>query len=500
VSASPTLVRPKSSQSRPHIWQYAFSFPTAVAGLLVVLAVLMVRSRFDDPDMWWHLRTGQIIWTTHTVPLVDVFSYTSDQHIRVPHEWLSQFLIYGAYRFGGYSGLMLWLCFFTAALFVAGYAVCSLYSRNAKVGFLGAMVIWFFATSGLAVRPQMVGYFFLTIELLLIHLGRTRDPRWFFCVPPLFALWVNCHGTFFLGFVIACAFLLCSFVRYQLGPFVPSQWDARTRRMLAWALMLTVPALCLNPLGVKQVLYPLALMAHQPINLSQVGEWQPLQLNDGRGLGLLAVLGALFLVLVVRRSELYWDELVMLMLGIWLAASHRRLVFVFGILAAPILSRLLSPLWDGYDAEKDRVLPNAVLIVASLLIAYWSFPSLKNLSGQVDQQSPVKAVEFINDHHLSGRMLNDYNFGGYLTWAAPKQRVFVYGGGDIIDWGGIVNEYLTWATLQSDPKTLLDKYNVDFCILSPQSPMVRVLPLLGNWKSVYTDANSVIFVRSGRTL
>lgn len=190
----------------------------------------------------------------------------------------------------------------------------------------------------------------------------------------------------------------------------------------------------------------------------------------------------------------------MLMLGVWLAASHRRLVFVFGILAAPILSRLLSPLWDGYDAEKDRALPNAVLILASLLIAYWSFPSLKNLSVQVDRQSPVKAVEFINDHHLSGRMLNDYNFGGYLTWAAPKQRVFVYGGADIVDWGGVVNEFLTWATLQSDPKTLLDKYNVDFCILSQQSPMVRVLPLLGNWESVYTDANSVIFVRSGRSL
>ena len=39
-----------------------------LTGLLVVLAVLSVRARFDDPDMWWHLRTGQIIWTTRTVP------------------------------------------------------------------------------------------------------------------------------------------------------------------------------------------------------------------------------------------------------------------------------------------------------------------------------------------------------------------------------------------------------------------------------------------------
>jgi hypothetical protein len=145
----------------------------------------------------------------------------------------------------------------------------------------------------------------------------------------------------------------------------------------------------------------------------------------------------------------------------------------------------------------DRALPNAVLIAASLLIAFWSFPGLKNLTGQVDRQSPVKAVEFMQTHHLSGRMLNDYSYGGYLTWAAPEQPAFVYGGADIIDWNGVVDEFGKWATLQSDPNTLLEKYRVDLCLLTAQSPMVRVLPLLGKWKVVYSDAGSVIFVRAG---
>ena len=173
-----------------------FSFPVAVASLLMTLGVLTVRGRFDDPDMWWHLKTGQVICTTHTVPTTDIFSYTTNHHASVPHEWLSQVLIYGAYRLGGYSGLMLWLCFFTAILLVAGYALCCIYSGNAKVSFVGAMTIWFFATSGLAIRPQMIGYLLLVLELLLIHMGRSRSPRWFFGLPPLFAVWVNCHGSF----------------------------------------------------------------------------------------------------------------------------------------------------------------------------------------------------------------------------------------------------------------------------------------------------------------
>ncbi len=179
------------------VFNRVFSFPVALAALLAVLATLTVRSRFDDPDLWWHLKSGEVIWTTHTIPTADLFSYTTNRHATIPHEWLSQLSIFAAYKLGAYSGLMLWLCCLTSAILIAGYGLCSLYSGNAKVSFLGAFAIWLFGTAGFSIRPQMVGYLLLTIELLLLHLGRTRNPRWFFALPPLFALWVNCHGSFF---------------------------------------------------------------------------------------------------------------------------------------------------------------------------------------------------------------------------------------------------------------------------------------------------------------
>jgi hypothetical protein len=238
-------------------------------------------------------------------------------------------------------------------------------------------------------------------------------------------------------------------------------------------------------------------MLHQPLGVSQVQEWQPLQVSDPRGVAMLVVLLCIFLLLIVRRSELFWDELLLLSLGTWLAASHQRMVFVFGILAAPILSRLLSTSWDGYDAETDRPLPNALLIAASLVVAFWGFPNRQSLSRQVELQSPVDAVAFINNHHLSGRMLNDYVYGGYLIWAAPEHPVFVDGRSDVFEFTGVLDDFGKWTTLQSDPHTLLEKYKVDFCLLAQQSPMVRVLPLLGKWKVIYTDDRSVIFARAG---
>jgi len=258
-----------------------------------------------------------------------------------------------------------------------------------------------------------------------------------------------------------------------------------------------VAGLLLNPVGTKQILYPLNTMLHQPLGISQVQEWQPLQLSEARGVALLGVLLCIFLLLVVRRSELFWDEFLLLALGVWLAVSHQRMVFVFGILAAPILSRLLSTSWDNYDAQTDRPLPNALLIAASLAVAFWGFPNRQSLSRQVELKSPVDAVAFINDHHLSGRMLNDYVYGGYLIWAAPEHPVFVDGRADVFEWTGVLDEFGKWAMLQSDPNTLLEKYKVDFCLLAQESPMVRVLPLLGKWKVVYSDDRSVIFVRAG---
>jgi hypothetical protein len=188
-------VQPVALESRSAL-QVIFSFPVMLATVLIVLTVLTVRTRLSDPDVWWHLKTGEIIWNTHSIPRIDLFSFTTNNHPWTAHEWLSQVTIYGAWKAGGYTGLMIWLCVFPSALFIAGYVLCSLYSGNSKVALLGALVTWFFATVGLAVRPHVLGYLLLTCELLIIHLARTRNPRWFFALPPLFAVWVNCHGSF----------------------------------------------------------------------------------------------------------------------------------------------------------------------------------------------------------------------------------------------------------------------------------------------------------------
>jgi hypothetical protein len=467
-----------------------------MASALAVLASLTVRGRFNDPDMWWHLKTGEVIWTTHKIPTTDLFSYTTHHHAWVPHEWLSQVTIYGAYHLCGYTGLMVWFCCLASMLLIAGYALCSLYSGNAKVAFLGAILVWFFSTMGLAIRPQLIGYLLLILELILVHLGRTRSPRWFYGLPVLLAVWVNCHASFFLGLLVLGVFLGCSFFDFEKGSLAAERWSGERRKALVIASVLSAAAVFLNPVGVRQVLYPLNTLFGQHLVVSKIEEWEPLLLSDPRGIALLGILACIGLWVMAQRSEkLYLHEIVLLAMGTWMGLSHRRLVFAFGILAAPVVSRLLRTSWEGYEADKDKPLPNAIFLALALAVLVLVFPGRANLAQQVEAGNPAKAVAYIKEHSLSGNMMNTFTDGGYLIWALPEHPVFIDGRADVYEWTGVMAEFGRWATLETDPNALLNKYDVSFCLLDRDSAIAHAMLLLPGWKQVYSDNASVIFVR-----
>jgi hypothetical protein len=473
-----------------------FSFPVVIGALLVVLTVLTVRGRFNDPDTWWHLKVGEIIWNTHTIPTTDLFSFTTNNHAWIPHEWLAEFLIYGAYASGGYVGLMVWLCVVSSLLFVVTYTLCTFYSGNAKVALAGALTTWLFATVGLAIRPHMIGYLLLVCELLVLHLGTTRDRRWLYSLPLLFGVWINCHGSFVFGLGVLAIVLLCSCCSFRIGLLVCTRWESRTRSALLLAFVLSIAALFANPVGLAQVTYPFDVMLNQSTNLAAVAEWQPPHFDDPRDLALIGV-GALILLLVIfRKCELRLEELLLVGLTFVMSLRHGRMMFVFGIMAGPVLCRLLADTWDQYEFDRDRIQPNLVMLTATVVALFFSFPSLPELQQQVDTGNPVKAVEFLRRSGLSGKLLNEYVYGGYLIWSAPEHKVFVDGRTDIFEWTGVLREYGAFMTLQDNPANLLKKYNIDICLVSRGSAITNVLPYLPDWKAVYSDDTSLIYSRT----
>ncbi len=472
------------------------SFPVVLGMFLVVLVMLKVRTNFNDPDMWFHLKIGEIIWKTHTIPRVDTFSFTVSGHERTPQEWLSEVTMYGAWKFGGYTGLMLWLCALASALILLAYLLSSLYSGNAKVAFLGGLIVFIFSSVGLGVRPHMIGYLLLVCELLVVHLGHTRDWKWFFALPLIFGFWVNFHSSFMFGLVVLAIFLFCSSLELSWGLLVSHRWNGRQRKALAIAFALSIAALFTNPIGWKQVTYPAAVMGSLPLSLHNVAEWLPPSFETFRGLAVLFVAGLILLIPLLRRAELQLDELLLVAIGFGFAVRHERMMFVFGILAAPTFCRLLAGAWHRYDASRDSVLVNSVALALLAPTIVLAFPNSRNLQQQAEEGNPVKAVHFLQHSGLSGRMLNEYAYGGYLIWAAPKRKVFIDGRGDVFEWAGVFADYSKLIMLE-DPQSVLRKYDIDYCLLARDQPVARALALLPGWQKIYSDKMSTIFARSG---
>jgi hypothetical protein len=492
TASLPFLPEPATSRIYSAI-RTLFSFPAMLVSGLVFLTFWGAAGRFDDPDLWWHLRLGQTIWDSGRIPNSDQFSFTAHGHDWVAHEWLSQVLLYLTYRAGGYPAMVLWLCVVASLIVGLAYLLCVAWSGNWKVSALGGMLTLFMLTVSLAIRPLLLGHLFLMVELLLLHAGIVRQSRWIWALPPLFIVWTNCHGSFLFGLALLAGVLLTQCVEWQ-GIRPRLKLDRHHSRLpLVFALTLAAPFV--NPIGPALVLSPFNVLLKQPDNIGNVEEWAALTIQDPRGLGLVLVVIAIVALALSRRKVMPWPAWLLLAGVTGMALQHSRMLPIFGFVAAPVLCFFLADYWENYHRERDLPGMNALLMLVAAAGCVMLLPGDVDLNRQLRANEPVVALEAIEAKALQGPMLNDYAWGGYLLWARPSRPVFIDGRADIYAWTGVLREYGRWATLKDDPRGLLDKYSIEICLLPVTAPMAHVLPLMSDWKLEYADNLAVVYTR-----
>ena len=63
---------------------------TAALAILILFGLSLFTHKIIDSDIWWHLRTGQHILETSTIPDADMFSYTAGGNKWIDTHWLFQ--------------------------------------------------------------------------------------------------------------------------------------------------------------------------------------------------------------------------------------------------------------------------------------------------------------------------------------------------------------------------------------------------------------------------
>lgn len=472
------------------------SFPAMLGAFLVLRVFYSMRAFFVDPDLWWHIKNGADILATHHWPTTDPYSFTVHGQPWMSPEWLGDILLARVSQIGGLLGLDILLIVLGSAVMIALYYLGTLRSGNSKAGFLAAGLLSSLAFASFTLRPQMLGYLFLVLTMIALEFFRQGKHRAIWFLPPLMLVWINTHGSWIIGLGAIFAYWICGLKSFELGGIVAKAWTPSERRQISFVFMLCLAVLPITPYGTRLVAYPFTVASSLPVSLANIMEWWPMPFNASGGKVFLAILIGFVALQVALRLSWRLEEFALLIFGIATAVVHRRFVLVLVPFWVPLLATIFARWLPPYDRRKEHYGLNALLIAAITAAMIWFRPTQASIEQKVAQSFPVGAINYMDRHSVPDPMFNDYWFGGYLVWSrGPKHRVFLDGRSELYEAGGVLSDYMRITYLAPGALNVLDNYRVNSVLMQPNAPLATVLSALPQWRRIYSDNTSVLFVR-----
>jgi hypothetical protein len=446
-----------------------------------------------EPDIWWHMRNAAYLLQHHTFPDTDMYSLAAAGSPWMNFEWLSEVPYLLGFRALGLRGLLA-VYFTVLVLIYAGVYYRSLRAgANCKNATVTTLLAIFLGVVSTGPRMLLFGWLCMVgLLLVLDHFQSTGKGLWL--LPPLFALWINLHGSWIFGVVVVAIIIASGLVEGEWGLVVARRWSPTQPKKLLLALAASLAALFVNPFGYRLVWYPFDLLFHQQGVMKYAEEWQPVDFNGNNGELAMIVILALLAAALFSRRRWKLDEVLLMAFALWAALSHVRFLFFAGLIMMPILAPRLT-LFPSYQRELDKPWLNAGIMAAIVGWAIFSFPSAAQLQQQVNEEYPTAALEFMQRQQIDGRIFNHLAWGGYMEWYAPQLKPFIDTRGDIFVYNGALEDFLR-ATALKRSFEILDKYKIDYAFLPPKDPLAYLLEHSPTWYPIYSDKVAVLFKRT----
>ena len=457
----------------------AFSFP--VMCMFLLAAAILVHAPkglgVGEPDIWWRLRNASDFLQHHSLATIDTYSFTAAGSHWTNFEWASDVLFYLAYRTAGLQGMLLLYSSAVVLIFTGVYYrsyKAGADWKDAAVATLGGICI---GCVSLAPRPLLFGWVCLTGVLLVLDRFReTGKGLWL--LPPIFAIWINLHGSWIYGMAVLSATIVAGLVDGQWGLVVASRWSSGELKRLLLAFGASFAALFANPFGYKLVLFPLSFFRMQAF-MQYIDYWHSVDFNTWNGKLAMGLIFAVIAAALFSRKPWRLDEVLLIAFALWSGLSHVRFLDFAAIIAVPILAPRLH-LFPPYRRELDKPWLNAgimVIVVASLA---FFFPSSVQLQQRINDEYPVSALNFLRQRHINGRTFSPAEFGGFVEWTSPELKSFVDGRAVFVE-NGVFYDSVSILT-SVEPFGVLDKYNIEYVLVEPTWPLAFHLQHSEGWR------------------
>lgn len=506
-----------------------------------------MAARFSiDTDTWWHLRAGQWVWENKSILQTDLFSYTKYGEAWEYPGWLIETIMFMIYQYLGPGGLNILTAIFVALTFFV------LWRTIPGNNYLKAFVVVLAATaSGVywAARPYLVTFVLSAVFLFLLEKEREcwrgtntteMGPKGIeiWILPLLMILWANSHGGFAVGFILYGIYFIG--LTFRLGVIniyrhyrnniggkhrpvnrleppstidEPKSGKSRSflnnlRRWEVFLLMgvLLVVAVSLNPSGPKILFYPFKTVGMGALNM-YIEEWQSPNFHELRIQPFLLLLVLTFGAVGASKKRISIIDFLLVTIFGSLSLMAGRNIALFALVAPIVINRHAVACLDAFQKDADWLKTTSesassmtrnvlhwlllVLVIGAVLYkTSFVVPKTKN-EEYFSEVFPVDAVEFLQKTTFKGNLFNSYNWGGYLIWAFPEQRVFIDGRTDLYE-GEIIDQWVTVVQANDGWEEILEKWHVEVILLEPYRPVVEDLSERG-WELIYEDQQAIVF-------
>jgi hypothetical protein len=468
--------------------------------IALFFAVLALGNRMLnlDGDLPRHLLMGKYILQTGDIPTTEQFIYPYLNRHYVSHEWLADVILYGIYYYTGLSGVIVFSAIALASTFFLIYQSVTARFNVRLATFL--LVAWGTVATSLnwAARPHLISMLFLAIWLIWAEKLRRGEKIHLWAFPALMLVWSNMHGEFIAGVLILFA--------YAVGWLVDAVFDnASSNKELGkklWlALVFSALASLLNPGGTGPWVSILGFVNNEYL-MSRMLESNPpnFQMPEMRVLlGLIAI--SIFL-LAAKKEKMTAGQGLLLAGFTAMSLIAFRNIHLYGVVVPFVLAETLGafnniPVISRLEGNLQKIegqIKGSFWVIASslffsvLVLASSTAAALYRFNRET---FPVGAVEWLKSNPQDGKMFNDLNWGGYITFNTyPEQLAFVDSVADVT--GEVTMQYEIVIRLLPGWEEIFQQHNIEWALIPPDSLLAETLVDEHQWQALYKDETAVI--------
>jgi len=479
---------------------------------------------FGDGDTGFHVRTGEIILDTLSIPRTDPFSFTRAGAPWVAWEWLSDVALGAAHRAAGLNGILVLSATLLALTMAVGYRQTSNACGRPLVALVVIVLAAFSSLQHWLARPHLVTLLFAALSFALLEGHRRRGGRRVYWLLPLTMLWANLHGGFLVAPLMAALYAVGALLEASLdetGPAVLRRRAASFAAVVAGSTGLSL----VNPLGAGLHAHILDYL-FEPWHHQTIIEFLSPDFHDPFLLPFELVVLAFVVVGLGWGRRLAPTHLLVLLVWLHLALYSVRHIPIFLVFAPPILATLWGRAGKNVGSDRagrSRVLAALARVSArvetvlcqgeasfrahlwpafAVVAAAWLAIHGGMVLGQPllaarfpDAFFPVAALDQVESRLAGHRVYGLYRWGGYLIYRSfPRMQVFVDGRSDFYG-----PEFLRRnQTLEDGGETWrreLDRWRVEFVLTRSGLALATLLDRDRDWRRIYRDATAAVYER-----